>query len=30
MLPQADQSFGQISDLIGGIMSESRQMPMQN
>jgi len=27
MMPQADQSFGQISDLIGGIMSESGQIP---
>jgi hypothetical protein len=26
MMPQADQSFGQISDLIGGIMSESGQI----
>ena len=27
MMPQADQSFGQISELLGGIMSESGQMP---
>ena len=27
MMPQADQSFGQISDLIGGIMSEPGQIP---
>jgi division protein CdvB (Snf7/Vps24/ESCRT-III family) len=26
MLPEADQSFGQISDLLGGIMSGSSQM----
>ena len=26
MLPEADQSFGQISDLLGGIMSGSNQM----
>ena len=26
MMPQADQSFAQISDLIGGIMSESGQI----
>src|SRR6476469_1335056 len=26
MMPEADQSFGQISDLIGGIMSESGQI----
>src|ERR671924_2330016 len=25
MMPQADQSFGQISELLGGIMSESGQ-----
>lgn len=28
MLPEADQSFGQISDLLGGIMSGSSQMAM--
>jgi division protein CdvB (Snf7/Vps24/ESCRT-III family) len=27
MLPEADQSFGQISELLGGIMSGSSQMP---
>jgi division protein CdvB (Snf7/Vps24/ESCRT-III family) len=27
MMPQADQSFGQISDLVGSIMSGSSQMP---
>jgi hypothetical protein len=27
MMPQADQSFGQVSDLIGGIMSESGRVP---
>ena len=27
MLPEADQSFGQISDLLGGIMSGSSQIP---
>jgi division protein CdvB (Snf7/Vps24/ESCRT-III family) len=27
MMPQADQSFGQISDLLGSIMSQSGQMP---
>jgi division protein CdvB (Snf7/Vps24/ESCRT-III family) len=27
MMPQADQSFGQISELLGGIMTESGQMP---
>jgi division protein CdvB (Snf7/Vps24/ESCRT-III family) len=27
MLPEADQSFGQISELLGGIMSESSQIP---
>jgi division protein CdvB (Snf7/Vps24/ESCRT-III family) len=27
MLPEADQSFGQISDLLGSIMSDSGQMP---
>ena len=27
MMPQADQSFGQISDLLGSIMSESGQIP---
>jgi division protein CdvB (Snf7/Vps24/ESCRT-III family) len=26
MLPEADQSFGQISELLGGIMSGSSQM----
>ena len=26
MMPQADQSFGQISELLGGIMSQSGQM----
>jgi division protein CdvB (Snf7/Vps24/ESCRT-III family) len=26
MMPQADQSFGQISELLGGIMTESGQM----
>jgi hypothetical protein len=26
MLPEADQSFGQISDLLGGIMAGSSQM----
>jgi division protein CdvB (Snf7/Vps24/ESCRT-III family) len=26
LMPQADQSFGQISDLVGGIMSESGQI----
>ena len=26
-MPQADQSFGQVSDLLGGIMSESGQVP---
>jgi division protein CdvB (Snf7/Vps24/ESCRT-III family) len=27
MMPQADQSFGQISDLLGSIMTESGQIP---
>jgi division protein CdvB (Snf7/Vps24/ESCRT-III family) len=27
MLPEADQSFGQISDLLGGIMAGSSQIP---
>jgi division protein CdvB (Snf7/Vps24/ESCRT-III family) len=27
MLPEADQSFGQISELLGGIMSGSSQIP---
>jgi division protein CdvB (Snf7/Vps24/ESCRT-III family) len=27
MLPEADQSFGQISELLGGIMSGSSQLP---
>jgi division protein CdvB (Snf7/Vps24/ESCRT-III family) len=27
MMPQADQSFGQISDLLGNIMTGSNQMP---
>jgi division protein CdvB (Snf7/Vps24/ESCRT-III family) len=27
MMPQADQSFGQISDLLGNIMTGSSQMP---
>jgi division protein CdvB (Snf7/Vps24/ESCRT-III family) len=27
MLPEADQSFGQISDLLGGIMAGSSQVP---
>src|ERR1043166_4365262 len=27
MLPEVDQSFGQISDLLGGIMNESGQIP---
>src|SRR5919106_4827574 len=27
MMPQADQSFGQISDLLGNIMASSSQMP---
>ena len=27
MMPQADQSFGQISDLLGNIMTDSNQTP---
>ena len=27
MIPEVDQSFGQISDLLGGIMNESGQIP---
>jgi division protein CdvB (Snf7/Vps24/ESCRT-III family) len=27
MIPQADQSFGQISDLLGNIMTDSSQTP---
>jgi len=27
MMPQADQSFGQISELLGSIMSDSSQIP---
>jgi len=27
MMPEADQSFGQISDLLSGIMTESGQIP---
>ena len=27
MMPEADQSFGQISDLLGSIMNDSAQIP---
>jgi division protein CdvB (Snf7/Vps24/ESCRT-III family) len=28
MMPEADQSFGQISDLLGSIMTDSAQIPI--
>jgi hypothetical protein len=29
MMPQADQSFGQISELLGNIMTDSNQTPSE-